>query len=334
MSRDFPGLVKALDRSYLRGNFIWHGSAARGHGTIGVGSQGASVGLSVAASGSKPAPDDGAIRRVPDSAVEYTLPQLKNPFFAPDWHPEDHPALPGVVAHGRKPDVWACGYCHRADGPGGPENASLYGLPVDYIVQQLADYKSGARSTALPERTPQATMIALSKAISDEEVAEAARYFSSVKPRQNIRVVEADRVPKTHVVNWIVATEGGKVTEALGNRIVETPENLEQFENRDTRSKFVAYVPQGSLRKGAAIVNGKVPAKAPACASCHGKRLTGLGSVPSIAGRSPTYVVRQLYEFQAAIRSGKNAVLMQQPVAKLSPEDMIAVAAYLASLQP
>jgi len=282
----------------------------------------------------KVAADDGTIRRVPDSSVGYTLTQLSDRFAAPDWHPQDHPPMPTVVVHGRKPDVLACGLCHRADGPGGPENASIYGLPFDYIVQQFADYKNGTRSTALPNRLPQALMISLSKAATDEEIREAARYFSSIKPRRNIRVVETEGVPKTYVANWFLATEEGKGSEPIGARIIETPDNLEQFENRDSRSKFIAYVPPGSLRRGAAIVNGRVPGKALACSTCHGKNLTGLGSVPSIAGRSPSYIARQLYELQTGTRSGKGAALMQQPVAKLSPQDMISVAAYLASLNP
>ncbi|WP_430649066.1 c-type cytochrome, partial [Bradyrhizobium niftali] len=83
--------------------------------------------------GFKPAPDDGKPRSVPDSGASYTVPQTRDLFLAPVWHPEDHPALPDIVAHGRKPDVFACGFCHRANGQGGPENADLAGLPASYI---------------------------------------------------------------------------------------------------------------------------------------------------------------------------------------------------------
>src|ERR1700719_4331791 len=63
-------------------------------------------------------PDDGTPRHVPDSTAAFTVTQARDMFFAPDWHPSDHPPLPDIVAHGRKPDVMACGVCHRADGPG------------------------------------------------------------------------------------------------------------------------------------------------------------------------------------------------------------------------
>src|SRR5215470_6034642 len=135
----------------------------------------------------KPHPDDGALRRVPESTATYSLTQLRDRFIAPVWHPAEHPALPPVVAEGRKPNVFACGFCHRADGPGGPENASLAGLPAAYIVQQLADYKSGARKTSVPKRNIE-LMISLSKDLTDEEASAAAAYFSSLRPRSNIKV--------------------------------------------------------------------------------------------------------------------------------------------------
>lgn len=283
---------------------------------------------------SRPVPDSGAILRVPGTRAGYTRSQLRDRFLAPDWHPADHPKMPDIVAHGRKPDVYACGFCHRADGPGGPENASLAGLPYVYIVRQMSDFKSGKRSTALPERLPQAGMIALAKVLTEEEVEAAAKYFSSLKPRQALRVVETERVPKTYVANWFLAVQEGAEKEALGERIVETPENLEQFENRDTHSTFVAYVPPGSLREGASIVRGQRPSLAPPCATCHGSDLRGKEGAPSIAGRSPSYIVRQMYDIQTGARNGSGVLLMKPSVARLTPHAMIAVAAYLASLKP
>src|SRR5260370_27102101 len=87
----------------------------------------------------KPAPDDGVPRRVPNSSATYTLTQIRDRFIAPVSHPEDHPPLPPVVAQGRKPDVFACAFCHRADGPGGPENSALARLPPAYILQPMND---------------------------------------------------------------------------------------------------------------------------------------------------------------------------------------------------
>jgi cytochrome c553 len=115
-------------------------------------------------------PDDGTPRHVPDSTAAFTVTQAQDLFFALDWHPSDHPPLPDIVADGRKPDVMACGVCRRADGPGGPENASLAGLPAQYIVQQMADFKSGARTTSVPQRVPPQLMIKTAKNITDPEI--------------------------------------------------------------------------------------------------------------------------------------------------------------------
>ncbi len=288
----------------------------------------------VAAPDYKPASDDGLVRRVPGSVADYTVTDSRNLFAAPVWHPVDHPKLPDIVAKGRKPVVQACGVCHRADGRGGPENANIAGLPAAYIVQQLADYKSGRRSTARPKRLPQALMIALAKQLTDDEISEAAKYFSAIKPRANIRVVEAENIPQTYVAGWVWADKKNGNTEPIGRRIIEMPEDLEEFELRDSRAMFIAYVPPGSVKKGEALVAGTVPGKSPACATCHGLDLRGLDSTPPIVGRSPSTMIRQLYELQSGVRDGTMAAQMKPVVEKLDLDDMIAIAAYLATRAP
>ncbi len=281
----------------------------------------------------KAAPDDGTVHRVPGSTVGYTWSQTRDLFSAPDWHPGDHAKMPDIVATGRKPAVYACGFCHRAEGTGGPENAGIAGLPYAYIVQQMADYKSGVRGTALPDRLPQKAMIALSKAVSADEVAAAAAYFSALKPKANLRVVEAETVPQSAIGSWIYVDRKNGQTEPLGRRILELPEDLERFELRDTRATFVAYVPVGSIQRGKDLVEGKND-KVPACAGCHNADMKGDNTFPPIAGRWPSYVVRQLYELQAGIRAGKGATKMRPSVVNLDMDDMIAIAAYLATLPP
>ncbi|MGB8588625.1 MAG: cytochrome C-binding protein, partial [Pseudolabrys sp.] len=224
----------------------------------------------------KPPVDDGRRVRVPDSTAGYTWSQLRDRFIAPIWHPGDHRPLPDIVASGRNPDVFACGYCHRADGPGGPENSDLAGLPKSYIIQQMADYKRGARGTAVSGRTPPTLMIALSKPISDPEVEAAATYFSALQPRKRIKVVESDTAPKAYVAGLLWAAAEGGEREPLGQRILEVPDDLIRFESRDPRSTFTAYVPVGSLAKGEALVT-KGAGKTLACAPCHGPDLKGLG---------------------------------------------------------
>ena len=279
-------------------------------------------------------PDDGLPRHVPDSSATFTMAQIRDLYFAPDWHPEEHQPMPEIVARGRKPDVRACGVCHRADGSGGPENAKIAGLPRDYIVQQMADYKSGSRKFSGPQRGPVLLMTAAARATTDAEVRAAADYFSSLKPHVTVKVVESDTAPKTYIAmtHFVTAAAGG--TEPLGDRIVEVPADAARFELRDGRSQFIAYVPRGSVAKGEALVKTGGAGTTVACAACHGADLKGAGAIPGITGRSPSYVVRQLYDFKHGARAGVNSAMMKPTVEKLSTADMIALASYLASLQP
>lgn len=275
--------------------------------------------------------DDGSIRRVPDSIAGFTLSQVRDLFATPDWHPDEHPPMPKIVAIGRKPDVFACGVCHRADGAGGPENSSLSGLSAEYIIQQTEEFRAGQRNGSLP-RIPTDFMIKASKAVTREELAEAAAYFAALKPHPSIKILETDTVPKTQVQEHFLAAAGGSEREPIGERIIELAEDLENFISRDSHVRFIAYVPNGSSRKGQELaVSGK---SFLACASCHGDGLTGTDIAPRIAGRSPAYLFRQLFDFKSGARGGANSDAMKQIAGSMSVNDMIALAAYSASLPP
>lgn len=279
-------------------------------------------------------PAGNAPQHVPHSTRTYTLSQIADLFTVPDWYPDAHPTMPTVVAVGRKPDVVPCAYCHLPNGQGRPENASLAGLPKDYIVQQMAAFKSGARKSSEPKLAPVNYMVAIAAHANDQEAATAAEYFSALKPKLWIRVIEAATVPKTHSAGWMLVSDDPKVDEPIGNRIIEMPENLELTELRDDTSGFIAYVPPGSLQKGKVLVTTGGDETTMPCASCHGDDMRGKDKVPSIAGRSPSYIVRQLYDMQIGSRGGTSTQLMQFPVMKLTMDDLVAIAGYLASLKP
>ncbi len=177
-------------------------------------------------------------------------------------------------------------------------------------------------------------MPADANAINDEEIKEAAAYFSSLKPKAVTTLVETETVPKTFIARVFVAKLPSNETEPLGKRIVEVPVDMEQFELRDPRSKFVVYVPPGTLARGEALVKTGASGGTLACATCHGADLKGLAGLPSIAGRSPGYVVRRLYDIQQGTRAGAMSALMKPVVEKLTSDDMNAIAAYLAAQQP
>ena len=92
----------------------------------------------------------------------------------------------------------------------------------------------------------------------------------------------------------------------------------------------VAYVPPGSLQKGAALVASGGGKTVP-CGVCHGVDLNGLGPVPGIAGRSPSYLMRQLWDIKQGTRKGAWSPLMKPVVENLTQDDMLAIVAYVAS---
>jgi cytochrome c553 len=286
-------------------------------------------------------------RHLPGSQGAFSLVDIRDGANVIDWYPEDHPSMPDIIKHG--PSKMAegrrgCGFCHLPNGLGRPENAPVSGLPPAYFAQQIHDFRDGLRRSADPRKPNTNTMIELAKAMTEEEIAQAARYFGAVSWKPRVKIVETALVPKTRIVgNLFLATEEAK-TEPINGRIIEVPEDEEQSEtHRNPRAGFIAYVPEGTLARGkhlvtlggATIVDGQiVPGKTTPCTACHGPDLMGVGDVPPIAGRSPSYIARQLFDIQQGTRKGAGTDLMKIIVAKLLPEDMADIAAYVASKFP
>jgi cytochrome c553 len=278
-----------------------------------------------------PPPIDNSPKHVPGSTQTLTIAQIRDYWNVGDWFPDEHPPMPDVVVHGRRPHVLGCAMCHMPSGKGRPENAPLAGLPSSYFVQQLVDFKNGLRTSADIRKTNTATMIAAAKEMTDEEMKQAASYFSSLKWTPWITVRETATVPRTRLTGNVFFVVPGGATEPIGNRIIETPEDAERFELRDPHSGFIAYVPPGSLRKGARLVSTGARKTTP-CGICHGPDLRGLGPVPPIAGRSPSYIMRQLWDIQQGTRRGEWSPLMKPIVRDLTQDDMLSIAAYAASV--
>jgi cytochrome c553 len=267
------------------------------------------------------------------SSISFTRAQLNDFFFAPDWYPGLHSPLPSIVLRGHAPGVFACGFCHSPTGQGRPENASLAGLSADYIVQQVADFKSGARRNSFHGvYLPTDLMIRVSANAAAEEVAAAAQFFAAQTLLPRVKVLERARVPLTHVEGWVYVAEAGARQEPLAGRILELAPDIERHEKRDDHLRYLAYVPIGSLARGKILAANGTPAAHIGCSSCHGDNLLGAGLAPPIAGRSPTYILRQLLALQTGVRAGAAAALMKTLVASLSLDDMVAAAAYAASL--
>jgi len=280
-------------------------------------------------------PPDTSIKQVPGSTLSFTRQQISDGFGPADWFPEDHPTMPDIVAHGKRPDARACGLCHYPNGKGRQENAGVSGLPVSYFIQQMNDFRSGVRKSADPRKANTNAMIVIAKAMTPEEIKVTAEYFGAMKWTPWVRVVETSTVPKMESRGGIWIPIEGNEKEPIGVRIIETPENPERTEIlRDPRSGFIAYAPVGSIKKGEALAKTGGNGKTVECGLCHGGDLQGLGPVPGIAGRSPSYLVRQMYDMQAGARHGEWTELMKPVVAKLTDEDFVNIAAYVSSRMP
>ena len=238
--------------------------------------------------------------------------------------------MPDVVVHGRQPHVRGCAMCHMPNGKGRPENAPLAGLNAGYFVQQLLDFKHGLRASADPRKANTALMVESAKEMTDDEMKESAAYFASMKWTPWVTVREAATVPRTRLSGNVFFRLPGSETEPIGDRIIETPEDGERFELRDPHSGFVAYVPPGSIQKGGVLARSGGGKTMP-CGVCHGLDLQGLGPVPAIAGRSPSYIMRQLWDIQQGARKGAWSPLMKPIVEQLTHDDMLAISAYVAA---
>jgi cytochrome c553 len=273
--------------------------------------------------------DNLVLKGVPGSSRRYTQAQIDDGFNPPDWFPDEHPPMPSIVAHGSKPKVRACALCHLPSGDGHPESASLAGLPAGYLVQQMTEFKHGGRTGGRA-----AVMIEIAQELSEADARAAADYYSGLQRSVLTKVVETDDVPRSYVGSGgmrFAAPGGGN--EPIGSRIIVLPQDEARARSRDPRSGFIDYVPFGSIARGEALVKTGGGKTTP-CAFCHGQSYKGLGDWPPLAGRHPTYIVRQLNDMQSGARSGNAMALMRGVVERLTMDDMIAIAAYLGSLSP
>jgi len=276
-------------------------------------------------------PDDGTVYNLPGSEGHFTRGQVSGAGRKPpaDWYPGDHPAMPKIIAAGDPArGITACAGCHYPNGKGRPQNANLAGLNAGYLARQLHEMKSGTRKSAEPRKHNAQQMVDFAKAMTEGEIGEAAAYYAGLPVTVPIKVVETATVPKMRSQEgmWLPHESGAR--EAIGIRVIETPADVNREQLRDPHAGFIAYVPPGAVAKGKRLATRLD------CASCHGAGLRGGDdSAPAIAGRSPSYLARQLYDFQQGTRHGEMAAAMQPVTAGLTAADIVNLTAYAASLK-
>jgi cytochrome c553 len=266
-----------------------------------------------------------------DPSIKLTMRQVGDPFGPPDWYPKEHAPMPQIVAHGQRPHVFACILCHLPNGNGHPESASVSGLTVPYIIEQMHAFRDGDRQNI---RAPNMTEMAY--AISEKDLAEAARYFAAIPKSQQkwIRVVETARAPANHPgAGGARFVDKGAATMPVAPDMIYEVAESDQVELRNDHVGFVDYVPMGSLAKGRIVAMGN-RGQMRSCGSCHGDDYRGHEDAPRLAGRSAYYLIRQLADMKSGNRKGAALGRMKEIIGKLSDADILNVAAYMASRDP
>ena len=281
--------------------------------------------------GSPPPPsalpaDDTVAVSIPGTTKTFTRGQLRAQKETMDWYPEDrHGTIPDIARFGKQ-GVRQCTLCHLPDGSGRPENAPISTYHPTYFMQQMQDFRDGLRKSADPRKANTNVMIGFAKATTREGGygGRAMLCAASPAPHQSGRV--EDRA-KGAAQGRMHGCPGER-----GRRMVPIPAGGSSRSRTTicrprpaTRACWTAYVPPGTLNRG------KQVAAKYQCATCHGADLGGIGPVPALAGRSPSYTMRQIFDMKTGARRGPWAELMKSIVTSMSVQDMMAVSAFAAS---
>ena len=111
--------------------------------------------------------------------MQFTAAQAGDRYGPADWFPGDHPAMPDIVAHGKQANgSRACSICHLPNGKGLMQNGGVAGLPRDYILRQLADFKAGKRRTFDSNKANGFEMQAIARNLTPEEAERVQALFA------------------------------------------------------------------------------------------------------------------------------------------------------------
>ena len=133
-------------------------------------------------------------------------------------------------------------------------------------------------------------------------------------------MVETNLVPKTRISGNLFLPITKERIEPIAGAIIEAPENEEQAVVLQPALGVRRYVPVGSVKKGEDLVmtggmrvvhDTIVQGKTTACTHMPRVGFDGRRDVPPIAGRSPSYLVRQLFDMRQGARDEPSAQLIE-----------------------
>lgn len=136
--------------------------------------------------------------------------------------------------------------------------------------------------------------------------------------------------------------QGGKAAERANPVMGGMVANLSEDDMKNIAAHYAAQKskPRAArdaalVKQGEAIYRGGVAAKGvPACAACHAPNGAGMpAQFPRIAGQHADYTAAQLKAFRGGQRANDPAQMMRGAAAKMSDQEITAVAEYIAGLR-
>jgi cytochrome c553 len=149
--------------------------------------------------------------------------------------------------------------------------------------------------------------------------------------------------PAGYLYNQLLAFKGGTRKYPPMNYLVaylpekylrEIAEYFAQEQPAFAAGDATPATPQVLQRGQALVTDGDASKGIPGCMTCHGVRLTGLEpGIPGLAGLRATYIVSQLTRWQTGDRRAAEPDCMKRIAARLSDEDVAAVAIFLSRVE-
>ncbi len=176
-----------------------------------------------------------------------------------------------------------CGACHGATGINpNPNYPDLAGQNAAYVVKQLADFKSGARTDMM--------MAPMAANLSEQDMADLAAYFASQKRASERTEAAADNAaPAT-----VAATTGS--------------------------AEIVTSTPAKAIYAGDVKSGQEKSAMCVACHGADGNSLVAI--YPKLAGQSASYLTKQLADFKSGARKDPVMVGMVAALSEKDMQDL------------
>lgn len=211
----------------------------------------------------------------------------------------------------------ACVSCHGEKGEGNAEIGlpALAGLPRDYFVKQIRDFKSGKRIS--PMKTPYDERLTNSEVLRTGDPDAAADFYAHwmVGVAKGISIEDAKAA-----ADYYARAKRPKAQPAA---------------HSPSKAGAQTQVDPQVLALGEELaIDGDWDRGIPPCFKCHA--IGGVGVAPGfppLAGQHAAYVARQLKAWKSGARANDPLDLMKKLSENLTDDDIQAVAAYFATLK-